>query len=122
MLEKISNSRFLIVFAIPFIIGALGVLGFAPFNFTLINFIIIPSFFFLISFVNKRSKSTYRKKPYLRNLFFIGYFLYSSVIFSKTGIIKLFSVSNRVIFRTEVFSTKKISKLPFTQLLNVGGL
>ncbi len=74
MLEKISNSRFLIVFAIPFIIGALGVLGFAPFNFTLINFIIIPSFFFLISFVNKRSKSTYRKKPYLRNLFFIGYF------------------------------------------------
>ena len=28
----------------------------------------------IILYVNKKSKNTYRKKPYLKNFFFIGYF------------------------------------------------
>ena len=38
------------------------------------NFFIIPSLFLILTYVQKRSKNIYRKKPYLRNLFFIGYF------------------------------------------------
>ncbi len=73
MIEKFLNNRLFIVFIIPFTLGAIGVLSFSPFNITLINFFIIPGLFLLVSFVNKKSKSIYRRRPYLRNLFFIGY-------------------------------------------------
>ncbi len=73
MTQKILDNRILVLFILPFVIGSLGVFSFAPYNFTLINFLIIPALFLLLSFVNKRSKSKYRKKPYLRNLFFVGY-------------------------------------------------
>ena len=73
MLKKILNSRTLLVFTIPFLLGLLSVLSFQPFNITLINFLIIPIFFLIISDINKRSKNKYRKKPYLKNLFFAGY-------------------------------------------------
>ena len=71
MIEKFLNNRLFIVFIIPFTLGAIGVLSFSPFNITLINFFIIPGLFLLVSFVNKKSKSIYRRRPYLRNLFFI---------------------------------------------------
>ena len=73
MTQKILDNRIFVLFILPFVIGSLGVFSFAPYNFTLINFLIIPSLFLILSFVNKRSKSKYRKKPYLRNLFFVGY-------------------------------------------------
>ncbi len=85
MIQKIQDSRLLTLYVVPFVIGALAVFGFAPFNFTFVNFIIIPIFFLLLSFVNKRSKSRYRKKkPYLRNLFFIGYFFGIGFFLSST--------------------------------------
>ena len=72
MLEKILNNRFITLFILPSSLGLLSALSFQPFNFTLINFIILPIFFFLIVYVKKKSKSIYRKKPYLRNLFLLG--------------------------------------------------
>ena len=30
--------------------------------------------FFILCYINKRSKNKYRKKPYLINLFYVGYF------------------------------------------------
>ena len=74
MLNQILNSRTILVFIIPFFLGLLSVLSFQPFNITLINFLIIPIFFLILSNINKRSKNKYRKKPYLKNLFFAGYF------------------------------------------------
>ena len=74
MLNQILNSRTILVFIIPFFLGLLSVLSFQPFNITLINFLIIPIFFLILSNINKRSKNKYRKKPYLKNLFFVGYF------------------------------------------------
>ena len=40
--------------------------------FILINFIIFPVFFYFIVYINKKSKVTYRKKPYKKNLFIFG--------------------------------------------------
>ena len=72
MLEKSLNNRFFILYFLPFCIGSLSVLSFSPFNFTWINFIIFPFFFYLIIYINKKSKSIYRKKPYKKNLFLFG--------------------------------------------------
>ncbi len=73
-LEKVLNNKNFVIFIFPFLLGLLSVLSFQPFNFTLINFFIIPCLFLILTYVRKRSKNIYRKKPYIRNLFFIGYF------------------------------------------------
>ncbi len=72
MVKKYINNRLFILYLIPFFIGLLTVLSFQPFNFTLINFIIFPLFFYLIVFISKKSRSVYRKKPYKRNFFLVG--------------------------------------------------
>ncbi len=73
MIKLIGNNKLLNIYVIPFIIGSLSIISFAPFNFTIINFLIFPVFFFLIYNIKKKSKSKYRKKPYLFNLFLCGY-------------------------------------------------
>ena len=73
LIKKILNSRLVLVFFMPFFLGLLTVFTFQPFNFTIINFLIIPSLFLMLTYVNKKSKNIYRKKPYLINLFLIGY-------------------------------------------------
>jgi apolipoprotein N-acyltransferase len=72
MLKKYLNNRLLILYVTPFILGALTVFSFQPFNFTLINFFILPIFFYLIVYIKKKSKSIYRKKPYKKNLLIFG--------------------------------------------------
>ncbi len=64
----------MLVFLTPFFLGCFSVFSFQPYNFTIINFFIFPCFFFILSNINKRSKNRYRKKPYLINLFYAGYF------------------------------------------------
>ena len=81
MIEKYLNNRFLTLYLFPFILGCLTVFSFQPYNFTFINFIILPIFFYFIIYIKKKSKSIYRKKPYKKNLFFFrksfgfGYYL-----------------------------------------------
>ena len=72
MVEKFLNNRFLTLCIIPIIFGSLTVLSFEPFNLTIINFLIFPLFFYLLVYINKKSKSVYRKKPYKKNLFLFG--------------------------------------------------
>ena len=72
MFKKYFDNRFIILYTIPFFIGSLTTLSFQPFNITIINFIVLPIFFYLIIYVNKKSKSIYRKKPYKINLFVLG--------------------------------------------------
>jgi apolipoprotein N-acyltransferase len=72
MVKKYLNNRFFILYFIPFILGSLTVFSFQPFNLTLINFLILPLFFYLIVHIKKKSKSTYRNKPYRKNLFMFG--------------------------------------------------
>tara|TARA_Y100001935_G_C17308876_1_gene514303 strand:- start:623 stop:2188 length:1566 start_codon:yes stop_codon:yes gene_type:complete len=72
MLEKYLNNRLFTLFLFPFLIGSLTVFSFQPYNLTIINFLILPSFFYLIIFIKKKSKNVYRKKPYRKNLFLCG--------------------------------------------------
>ena len=72
MIEKYLNSRFITLYILPFILGSITVFSYQPFNFTLINFIILPLVFYLIIFIKKKSKGIYRKKPYKKNLFTFG--------------------------------------------------
>ena len=72
MLESYLNNRFLVLFFIPFVIGLLTVFSFQPFNISVINFLIFPILFGLLIYINKKSKSTFRKKPYKMNLFIFG--------------------------------------------------
>ena len=73
MIDKILNSRLIIIYLLPFCLGVLTVFSFQPFNFSYINFILLPFFFFLITFVSKRTKNVYRKRPYKKNLFIMGF-------------------------------------------------
>ena len=72
MLEKILNQRAVTLYFLPFVIGSISVLSFQPFNLTIINFLVLPVFFYLIIYIKKKSKSTYRKKPFKKNLFICG--------------------------------------------------
>ena len=72
MFEKYLDNRLITLLLLPFAIGSLSVLSFQPYNFTLINFFILPLFFYLIVYIKKKSKSTYRKKPFKKNLFIFG--------------------------------------------------
>ncbi len=74
MIEKWLNNRVLTLYFFPFALGFFTVFSFQPFNYTFINFFILPLFFYLINYINKKSKSTYRKKPYKKNLFISGTF------------------------------------------------
>ena len=72
-IKKIFNNKIFLIFLAPFFLGISSTLSFQPFNLTFVNFIILPLFFLIITYVSKRSKNIYRRKPYLQNLFFIGY-------------------------------------------------
>ena len=72
MLEKYLNNRFLVLYIIPLTIGSLTVFSFQPYNITFINFLILPIFFYLTVYINKKSKVTFRKKPHRKNLFIFG--------------------------------------------------
>ena len=73
MILNFLNSRLFLIFLFPFSLGLLTVFSFQPFNMNYINFIIFPILFLITTYVRKRSKNTFRKKPYLLNLFLIGY-------------------------------------------------
>ena len=73
MIFKFFSSRFFLIFLFPFFLGSVTVFSFQPFNLSFITFIIFPILFLLTTYVQKKSRNTFRKKPYLLNLFLIGY-------------------------------------------------
>ena len=72
MIETYLDNRFITLYFLPFFTGLLTAFSFQPFNFSFINFFILPSLFYLIVYINKKSRSVYRKKPYKKNLFIFG--------------------------------------------------
>ena len=74
MLNKLLSNRLFVLYLAPFIIGAFSTLSFEPFNLTIVNFLILPIFFYFIILINKKSKSVYRKKPFKKNFFLFGLF------------------------------------------------
>ena len=72
MFERFLSNRFFVLYLIPFIIGSSATLSFHPFNLVIINFFIFPVFFYLLVYINKKSKVVYRKKPFKTNFFLFG--------------------------------------------------
>ena len=72
MFDKYLNNRLIVLYIIPLTLGAVTVFSFQPFNLTIINFFVLPIFFYLIHYINKKSKGIYRKKPYRKNFFIFG--------------------------------------------------
>ena len=56
----------------PFLLGAITILGFAPYNLTFVNFFTFPILLFLILIISKRTQSRYRKKKSKRYFFYLG--------------------------------------------------
>ena len=73
MQNKILDNRAIMLYLIPFCIGLLTVFSFQPFNLSIINFFLLPILFLLLVYVKKKSQGVYRKKPYYKNLFLIGF-------------------------------------------------
>ena len=71
MINLLSN-KFLVIFLFPFILGALTILGFSPYNFSIINFFTFSILLFLIFVIKKRTQSRYRKKRSKRYFFYLG--------------------------------------------------
>ena len=69
---KFFNRRFFILFIFPFFLGSINVFGFNPFNLFFVNIFSMSILFYLIFYVKKKTQSSYRKKPFLKNLFFLG--------------------------------------------------
>ena len=80
-MTSLLNNKFFVIFLAPFLLGSLTVVGFAPYNFTPVNFITFSILLLLISIVKKRTQSRYRKKKsnifffYLGCSFGFGFFL-----------------------------------------------
>ena len=66
------NNKFFVVFLAPFLIGAITILGFAPYNLTFINLFTFSALLFLIFLVKKRTHSKNRKIKSIRYFFYLG--------------------------------------------------
>ena len=66
------NNKFFVIFFAPFLLGAITILGFAPYNLTFINFFTFSILLLLIFEVKKRTQSKYRKKKSNHYFFYLG--------------------------------------------------
>ena len=114
MILNFLNSRFILIFLFPLTLGALTVFSFQPFNYSYINFFVIPGLFLVTTYVKKKSKSTYRKKPYLLNLFLIGYLFGIGFFFAGTS-----WISNSLTFDENFRFLIPISLIGFPMFLGI---
>ena len=71
MIEELLNKRIFTLYIFPFIFGILSVFSFQPFNFTFINFLILPIIFYLIIFIKKKNQRASLEKNLIKKNFFI---------------------------------------------------
>jgi len=71
-LISLLNNKLFVLFFAPFLLGAITILGFAPYNLTFINFFTFSILLFLIFKVKKSTESKYRNKKSNRYFFYLG--------------------------------------------------
>ena len=71
-MTTLLNNKIIVIFLAPFLLGALTIFGFSPYNFTFINFFTFSTLLFLIFLIKKRTLSVYRKKKSNRYFFYFG--------------------------------------------------
>ena len=69
---SLLNNKFFVIFLAPFILGAITIIGFSPYNLSFINFFSFSILLLLIFVVKKRTQSRYRKKKSNRYFFYLG--------------------------------------------------
>ena len=69
---SLLNNKFFVIFLAPFILGAITIIGFSPYNLSFINFFSFSILLLLIFVVKKRTQSRYRKKRSNRYFFYLG--------------------------------------------------
>ena len=78
MFDKYLNNRLIVLYIIPLTLGAVTVFSFQPFNLTIINFFVLPVFY-LIHYINKKSKGIIERNPIEKflfwNIFCFGFYL-----------------------------------------------
>ena len=83
-MNLLLNNKFFVIYLGPFLLGGVSVLGFAPYNFTFLNFFTFSILLFLILTIKKKTYSKYRKKKsswyffYLGCSFGFGFFLFGN--------------------------------------------
>jgi len=71
-LNNLLNNRIFVLFLAPFILGALTILSFAPFNLTFINFFTFSGFLFLILEIKKNNIFNIKNKIHKKQFFYLG--------------------------------------------------
>tara|TARA_Y100001970_G_C14250489_1_gene871469 strand:+ start:3712 stop:5286 length:1575 start_codon:yes stop_codon:yes gene_type:complete len=71
-LSLILNNKLFVIYFAPFILGAITILGFAPYNLTFLNFLTFSTLLYLIFNLKEKIKSKYRKKKSSRYFFHLG--------------------------------------------------
>jgi len=66
------NNKLFVLFIAPFLLGAITILGFAPYDLTFINFFTFSILLFLILKIKKQTQSKYRKKNSKRYFLYLG--------------------------------------------------
>ena len=69
---NLLNKKLFVVFIVPFLLGVVTILGFAPYNLTFVNFFSFPILLFLILIIKKKTEKKYRKKKSNRFFFYLG--------------------------------------------------
>ena len=72
-MNSVIDNKFFIVFFAPFLLGALTILGFSPYNLTFVNFFSFSILLFLIFIIKKKTESKYRKKKSYKYFFYLGW-------------------------------------------------
>ena len=71
-MNTLLNNKLFVLFLSPFLLGAITVFSFAPYNLTFINFFTFSILLFLILNIKKRTHSKYRKKKSNKYFFYLG--------------------------------------------------
>ena len=71
-MTTLLNNKLFVIFLAPFLLGAITILGFSPYNLTFVNFFTFSILLFLILEVNKKTFSKYRKKKSNIHFFYLG--------------------------------------------------
>ena len=66
------NNKFFVIYLAPFLLGVITIFGFAPYNFTILNFFTFSILLFLIFLIKKKTLTVYRKKKSDRYFFYLG--------------------------------------------------
>ena len=83
-MKNLFKNKYFVIYFAPFLLGAITVLSFEPFNLTFLNFFCFPFLLFLILTLKKATSSKYRNKQankyffYLGSSFGFGFFLFGN--------------------------------------------